>query len=77
MPDVKQIVKRSGLLLDRLIPPPDGITILIYHRVGAGMSLYCPQQDDRLFPRRFRQTSLRKRIVSRTGLILLAFSCPS
>jgi peptidoglycan/xylan/chitin deacetylase (PgdA/CDA1 family) len=36
MPDVKQIVKRTGALIDRLVPPPDGITILIYHRVGGG-----------------------------------------
>lgn len=36
MPAVKQFVKRTGRMLDRLIPPPDGITILIYHRVGGG-----------------------------------------
>ena len=35
MADVKQLVKRTGLLLDRVIPPPAGITILIYHRVGG------------------------------------------
>lgn len=36
MANVKQIVKRTGLMLDRLFPPSDGITILIYHRVGGG-----------------------------------------
>lgn len=36
MRDAKSIVKQVGTLLDRVIPPPPGITILIYHRVGGG-----------------------------------------
>ena len=36
MSGMKGLVKRAGTLLDRLIPPPPGITILIYHRVGGG-----------------------------------------
>lgn len=29
-------VKQIGRLVDRVVPPPEGITILIYHRVGGG-----------------------------------------
>jgi len=36
MADVKTIVKRAGTMVDRLLPPPRDITILIYHRVGGG-----------------------------------------
>jgi len=30
------LVKRAGVLVDTVIPPPTGITVLIYHRVGGG-----------------------------------------
>lgn len=36
MADIKAIVKRAGIVVDRILPPPPGITILIYHRVGGG-----------------------------------------
>jgi peptidoglycan/xylan/chitin deacetylase (PgdA/CDA1 family) len=32
----KQLLKSSSAAFDRLRPPPSGITILIYHRVGGG-----------------------------------------
>jgi peptidoglycan/xylan/chitin deacetylase (PgdA/CDA1 family) len=34
--DTKSIVKRVSLLGDGLVPPPIGVTVLIYHRVGGG-----------------------------------------
>ena len=33
---VGPLVKRAGMLVDRVVPPPAGITVLIYHRVGGG-----------------------------------------
>jgi len=33
---IKQLVRRLSVGADRLSPPPAGITILIYHRVGGG-----------------------------------------
>jgi len=36
MPGVKSIVKRTAAVVDRIVPPPFGVTILIYHRVGGG-----------------------------------------
>lgn len=32
----KQLLKRTGALADRLVPPPAGVTVLLYHRVGGG-----------------------------------------
>ncbi len=32
----KQLLKRAGALADRLVPPPAGVTVLLYHRVGGG-----------------------------------------
>lgn len=34
--DMKSMVKRASVLTDSLVPPPAGVTILIYHRVGGG-----------------------------------------
>ncbi len=36
MPRIKQLVNTVSLTADRIAPPPAGITILIYHRVGGG-----------------------------------------
>ncbi len=36
MPGVKSIVKRTAAAFDRIAPPPAGVTILIYHRIGGG-----------------------------------------
>ena len=36
MPGVRSIVKRTAATVDRFVPPPAGVTILIYHRVGGG-----------------------------------------
>lgn len=36
MSDLRRLVQRISVRTDRVIAPPDGITILIYHRVGAG-----------------------------------------
>jgi peptidoglycan/xylan/chitin deacetylase (PgdA/CDA1 family) len=34
--DMKTMVKRVSLFADGVLPPPAGVTILIYHRVGGG-----------------------------------------
>jgi peptidoglycan/xylan/chitin deacetylase (PgdA/CDA1 family) len=36
MPALKSFVKRTAAVADRVTPPPAGVTILIYHRVGGG-----------------------------------------
>ena len=36
MPRVKTLIKSASAAGDRLVPPPAGITILAYHRVGGG-----------------------------------------
>ena len=36
MSALKSIVKRGAAVADRVTPPPAGVTILIYHRVGGG-----------------------------------------
>jgi len=33
---VGTLVKRASVALDRVVPPPHGVTVLIYHRVGGG-----------------------------------------
>ena len=50
MANLKTMVKRAGLLLDRVVPPPAGVTVLIYHRVGGGSDSDVdlePEQFDR------------------------------
>lgn len=32
----RRLLKRSSVLADRVLPTPDGITVLIYHQVGGG-----------------------------------------
>ena len=34
----RTIVKRVATVADRVVRPPDGLTVLIYHRVGGGSS---------------------------------------
>jgi peptidoglycan/xylan/chitin deacetylase (PgdA/CDA1 family) len=63
MPDVKQIVKRTGLALDRLIPPPAGITILIYHRVGGGSDSEV-DLDPAMFDRQLEHLAEHHRVLS-------------
>lgn len=36
MTRLRQLVKYAGRAADRIVPPPDGVTVLIYHRVGGG-----------------------------------------
>ncbi len=36
MPGLKSIVKRTAAAADRVVVPPAGVTILIYHRIGGG-----------------------------------------
>ena len=63
MPDLKQLVKRTGAMVDRLVPPPDGITILIYHRVGGGT----PSEvdlDPEMFDRQLEHLVEHHRVLS-------------
>jgi peptidoglycan/xylan/chitin deacetylase (PgdA/CDA1 family) len=32
----RRLVKRASALADRVVPPPAGVTVLLYHRVGGG-----------------------------------------
>jgi peptidoglycan/xylan/chitin deacetylase (PgdA/CDA1 family) len=32
----RRLLKQAGALADRLVPPPAGVTVLLYHRVGGG-----------------------------------------
>lgn len=34
--DTRRLVKRASRVVDRVLPPATGLTVLIYHRVGAG-----------------------------------------
>jgi peptidoglycan/xylan/chitin deacetylase (PgdA/CDA1 family) len=63
MPGVKQIVKGTGVLLDRLIPPPAGITILIYHCVGAGTGSEV-DLDPAMFERQLEHLAEHHRVLS-------------
>ncbi len=35
----KQALKWSAFAVDRVVPPPNGVVVLIYHRVGSGSGL--------------------------------------
>ena len=37
--NLKTAVKRAAVTADRMRPPPAGVVILCYHRVGAGTDL--------------------------------------
>jgi peptidoglycan/xylan/chitin deacetylase (PgdA/CDA1 family) len=63
MADVKTIVKRAGILVDRLLPPPSGITILIYHRVG-GQSDSEVDLSAEMFERQLEHLSEHHRVLS-------------
>ena len=63
MADVKGIVKRAGILADRFLPPPPGITILIYHRVGGGSDSEV-DLDPEMFERQLEYLSENHRVVS-------------
>ena len=62
-PDVKLLVKRASALVDRVAPPPHGITFLIYHRVGGGS----PSEvdlDPELFDRQLEYLNEHHRVLS-------------
>jgi peptidoglycan/xylan/chitin deacetylase (PgdA/CDA1 family) len=63
MPDLKQLVKRTGAFADRLVPPPDGITILIYHRVGGGSTSEVDLDPD-MFDRQLEHLVEHHRVLS-------------
>jgi peptidoglycan/xylan/chitin deacetylase (PgdA/CDA1 family) len=63
MTDVKAIVKRAGIAVDRLLPPPPGITILIYHRVGGGSDSEVDLSPD-MFEQQLEYLSNHHRVLS-------------
>lgn len=63
MADMKAIVKRVGIVADRLVPPPPGITILIYHRVG-GQSDSDVDLSPETFERHLEYLSENHRVLS-------------
>jgi hypothetical protein len=63
MSAIKRFVKRTGSVVDRVIPPPAGITILIYHRVGGGTSSEVDLDPD-MFDRHLEHLAEHHRVLS-------------
>ena len=63
MSAIKGLVKRTGSLVDRVIPPPAGITILIYHRVGGGSASEVDLDVD-MFERQLEHLAEHHRVLS-------------
>lgn len=61
----KSAVRQAAIAVDRLRPPPDGVTILIYHRVGArtATSVDLPSS---LFDQQMAYLAERCRVLSLT-----------
>jgi peptidoglycan/xylan/chitin deacetylase (PgdA/CDA1 family) len=63
MSAIKGLVKRTGSLVDRVIPPPAGVTILIYHRVGGGTASEVDLDPD-MFERHLEHLAEHHRVLS-------------
>lgn len=63
LPDTKAMVKHAGTLLDRVLPPPSGITILIYHRVGGGTDSQV-DLDPAMFNRQLEHLAEHHRVLT-------------
>ena len=63
MPGVKSFVKRTAATVDRVIPPPPGVTILIYHRVGGGSDSEVDLPTDE-FERQLEHLAEHHRVIS-------------
>jgi peptidoglycan/xylan/chitin deacetylase (PgdA/CDA1 family) len=63
MVDVKQTVKRLSAAADRVLPPPAGVTILIYHRVGGGSDSLVDLEPD-VFDRQLAHLAEHHRVLT-------------
>ena len=63
MPGVKSIVKHTAAVVDRIVPPPPGVTILIYHRVGGGTDSQVDLPVDE-FDRQLEHLAEHHRVIS-------------
>ena len=63
MPGLKTIVQHTATVADRIVPPPAGVTILIYHRVGAGSDSEIDLPVDQ-FDRQLAHLAEHHRVIS-------------
>lgn len=63
MSSLKHAVERAGRIADRIVPPPSGITVLIYHRVGGGSDSAVDLDADE-FERQLEYLAEHHRVVS-------------
>ena len=61
--NTRSAVKRVALWADRIVPPPSGITVLIYHRVGGGTDSAVDLEPD-VFDRHMAHLVEHHRILS-------------
>lgn len=63
MTTLSSAVKRASVLADRVAPPPPGLTVLIYHRVGGGSDSAVDLDVD-VFERQLEHLAEHHRVVS-------------
>jgi peptidoglycan/xylan/chitin deacetylase (PgdA/CDA1 family) len=63
MPGLKTIVHHTATIADRIVPPPAGITILIYHRVGGDSDSQVDLPVDQ-FDRQLAHLAEHHRVIS-------------
>lgn len=63
MIDSRRLVKHASTLADRVVPPPTGITFLIYHRVAGG-SDSAVDLDFQVFDRQLAYLAQSHRVIS-------------
>jgi peptidoglycan/xylan/chitin deacetylase (PgdA/CDA1 family) len=63
MSSLKNAVERAGRIADRIVPPPTGITVLIYHRVGGGSDSAVDLEPDE-FERQLEHLAEHHRVIS-------------
>lgn len=62
-PSLRTLVKRSAVFSDRLLPPPAGLVVLIYHRVGGG-SASAVDLDPGVFDAHLAHLAEHRRVLS-------------
>lgn len=63
MPGLKTIVQRTATVADRIVAPPAGVTILIFHRVGGGTDSEVDLPVDQ-FDRQLTHLAEHHRVIS-------------
>lgn len=60
---INRLVKQASTVTDRLMPPPAGVTVLIYHRVGGGTGGAVDLDAD-VFDRQLSRLAEHHRVLS-------------